>query len=187
MRKRNLLTMSFFTLLALFALFAVRVNAMPHVQFPPADAVTATREEVKELEDFYRKIEEALVKKDIEAVMGFYAGDYFHQGITRQQVRGLWTNLFEKFEKLNSTHIFSIINVQGNEAVIGCTGTLFGVPKGSKEGRYSTVDRWVEQNHYLTKKGGNWQIVGGATHWFSGPMVRPNGVLEYQLEFHPLF
>lgn len=185
MRKRELMTMSFLALFLLLALFTLRANA--HVQLPPSDAVAATKEEVKELDDFYRRIEEAVVKKDINAVMGFYADDYFHQGITKQQVKGLWTNLFEKFDKLNSAHIFSSINVQGKEAVLSCTGTLFGIPKGSKEGRYMTIDKWVEQNHYLTKKGGAWQIVGGATHWFSGPMERPGGVVEYQLEFHPLF
>ncbi|MBI5344674.1 MAG: hypothetical protein HZB83_04965 [Deltaproteobacteria bacterium] len=171
----------------MLAAFVVKANAMPHVQFPLSEDIKAGKESLKEIETLYAKVEEALMKKDVDGIMNFYANDYFHRGITKQQLRGLWSDIFAKFDKLNSIHIFTDISVRDNEAAIVCTGTLFGVPKGSKDGKHVSVDRWTNQSHYLSRTGGSWQIVGGASHWMTETKVNPGGAVEYQLEFHPLF
>ncbi len=173
--------------LFLFLIINSRADAMPHVQFPSSDAIVGNKDALKDLEAFYGKLEDALAKKDLGALMTFYADDYFHNGMTKETIKSLWSNIFKNFNGLNSIHVFSSIEIQGSEAVITCTGTLLGVPKDSKDNQNVAVDRWINQNHWLSKKGGSWQIVGGATHWVSETKARPGKRIEYQVEFHPLF
>jgi hypothetical protein len=119
--------------------------------------------------------------------MTFYADDYFHQGITKSQIRNLWVNIFANFDSLNSAHIFSTVKVRENEAAVTCTGSLLGIPKDSKDKAYVSVDQWVNMKHYLSKKSGSWKIVGGGSHWQVEPLVKYGEDVKYQLEFHPLF
>lgn len=187
MNRTRIITVAVMALMLFLPGLALKAGAAPHVQFPSPDMVSATSKDVKEIQEFYARVEDAMMKKDIDAMMKFYADDYFHKGITKEQVKGLWTNIFNSFERLNSAHIFSSVNVQGNDAAIVCTGTLYGIPKDSKEAMFVTVDRWTNQDHYLSKINGNWQIVGGATHWMQNTNVKRGGKIEYQMEFHPLF
>ena len=55
---------------------------------------------------------------------------------------------------------------------------MSGPPEG---GDYEAVDRWVNQNHWLTKADSQWKMIGGATH------ERPGSVGSRALERHPLF
>lgn len=186
MKVKRLVTTLFLAVLFLIPATAPEVYAEPHVEFPPEDGVLASKKEVKELKTFYSMIESALSREDLEAMMVFYSDDYFHRGITKGQVRLMWKNIFEKFSNLRSIHVFSEMTVQDSEALVVCTGTLLGVPKG-EEAKHVAVDRWINQNHFLSKSGGKWRIVGGASHWLSEMKMLPGGALEYQLEFHPLF
>lgn len=189
MKKTSPVAVVFLSFMLVLSSFAAMADAAPHVQFPPSDAIQASKESVKELESFYAKVEEALIKKDVNALMAFYADDYFHNGITKDMIKALWTNIFKNFDNLNSIHVFSNVLVQEGEAVVACTGTLLGIPKDSKDRQYVTVDRWINQSHWLSKKADSWQIVGGATHWLTEmkTKVRHGRPIEYQLEFHPLF
>lgn len=160
--------------------FAVNSYAKARIVLPPPDMVHADDKTVHDIEALYDGLEDALAKRDIDKIMTYYADDYSHNAATKSQLKFLWTTEFGTFEKLYSVHAFTNINVVDNEAAIVCTGTLFGLPKGGKE--YVVIDTWAEQPHYLTKKSGSWQIVGGATHWKSEPV---NG--GFRLEFHPFF
>lgn len=180
-------TVVFLAALFLMSSLTLKAYAQPHVHFPSPEDTTASKESVKELEVFYDKLDDALAKKDLDTLMSFYANDYFHQGITKDIIKNLWSNLFNNFDRINSVHFFSSMNVQGTEALIVCTGDLMGVPKDSKEKQNVVIDRWTNQNHWLSKKDGKWQIVGGATHWLSEARVLPKGAVKYQIEFHPLF
>lgn len=162
-------------------------DAYAHVQLAPQDAMKASRQDIDDIVAFYGKIEDALAKKDLNTIMTFYTDDYFHQGITKSQIRGLWENLFSNFDSLNSTHVFNGVEIKESEAIITCTGTLLGIPKTAKDKKYVTVDKWVNMDHYLSKKGGSWRIVGGASHWLIEPMVKHGREIKYQVEFHPLF
>lgn len=162
-------------------------NAYAHVQLPPSEVMKANMQDVDDIVAAYDKIEKALANEDLEAIMAFYADDYMHQGITKNQIRGLWANIFSNFDNLNSAHIFSAVVARDNEAAVTCTGTLLGIPKVSKDKAYVAVDKWVNVKHYLSKKDGTWKIVGGASHWLVEPMVKYGEDAKYQLEFHPLF
>ncbi len=135
--------------------------AEARIQFPPANKVTANQKTLDEFSTFYEKIEDALEKEDIDRIMDFYAEDYFHQGITKKQLKFMWLEVFGDFKDLYSVHVFAKITVAGNDAILVCTGGLFGVPNAG--GDYTTVDQWVTLPHWVTKVDGKWRIIGGAT------------------------
>jgi ketosteroid isomerase-like protein len=161
-------------------------HAGARIQLPPQGQIHASSEDVKEIEALYNGLEDALAKKDIDAIMSFYADDYDYQHANKAQVKYLWSQELPKFDSLYSVHNFSEVTVQGTEAAITCTGVLFGLPTGGAD--YVVVDSWQTQPHYLTKKDGHWKIVGGATHWVQGKMKVPGKKKEtFTLEFHPFF
>lgn len=183
--RRLIAVMSFVT--GIIMLSGLPINAYAHVQLPSSEVVKASKQDVDDLVAVYGKIEEAMAKEDIDAIMAFYTDDYFHQGITKNQIKNLWMNIFANFDNLNSTHVFSAVNVRENEAAVTCTGSLLGIPKDSKDKAYVSVDKWDNIKHYLSKKSGSWKIVGGASHWLVEPIVKFGEEVKYQLEFHPLF
>ena len=163
------------------------IDSYAHVQLAPPEVMKASKQDLDDIVAFYGKIEDALAKKDLNTIMTFYTDDYFHQGITKGQIRGLWENIFSNFDGLNSAHIFNGVEVKDSEAIITCTGTLLGIPKSAKDKKYVTVDKWINMDHYLSKKSGSWRIVGGASHWLIEPLVKQGKEIKYQVEFHPLF
>ena len=149
------------------------------IQLPKPEKSNADAMTLKEFEAFYDQIEEALTTEDIDRIMSFYADEYLHHGITKKQLRFMWLEIFSEFSELYSVHIFSKIDVHGNDAILVCTGAVLGIPP--EGGDYQAVDRWVNQNHWLTKVDGQWKMIGGATH--QAP-TRPG---SRTLELHPLF
>lgn len=154
-------------------------GAVADVQFPRAAKTNADEGTVREFEDFYEQIEAALTSEDIDRIMSFYAEDYLHHGITKKQLKFMWLEIFSEFSDLYSVHIFTRVDVHGGDAILVCTGALLGIPP--EGGDYLTVDRWVSQNHWLTKVDGQWRMIGGATH--ESPISRGSR----KLELHPLF
>jgi len=154
-------------------------GAVADVQFPRAAKTNADEGTVREFADFYEQIEAALTSEDIDRIMSFYAEDYLHHGITKKQLKFMWLEIFSEFSDLYSVHIFTRVDVHGGDAILVCTGALLGIPP--EGGDYQTVDRWVSQNHWLTKVDGQWRMIGGATH--ESPISRGSR----KLELHPLF
>ncbi len=167
--------------------YALDAYAKARIQLPPQDKITASPENMKEIEAMYDGLEDALAKKDIDAIMSFYAEDYDYQHANSPQLRYLWSEQLAKFDAIYSVHNFSEINVQGTEAAIVCTGVLFGLPKGATD--YVVLDSWQTQPHFLTKKSGAWKIAGGATHWVTEKKVLPGEKKKetVSLQFHPFF
>ena len=152
--------------------------AQAELQFPKAAKTNADEKTLAEFSAFYDEIEKALKEEDVGKIMLFYADDYLHHGITKKQLKFMWLEVFGAFSDLYSVHIFTEITIHGDDAILVCTGGLFGVAKGNKD--YTTVDQWVTQNHWLTKVGGKWKMIGGATHF--APRKRGS-----RLELHPFF
>ncbi len=165
---------------------AVKAHAEAHINLPPPNEIHATPQDVKDIMAMYDGLEGALAKKDLGAIMSYYAPDYDYQHADKSELRYLWSEQLAKFEKLYSVHNFSELTVQGTEAAITCTGVLFGLPKGATD--YVVVDSWQMQPHYLTKKSGSWKIVGGSTHWVEEKLKIPGKRrVTYSLQFHPFF
>lgn len=175
--------------IALFVLLGLGAwtDARAKAQFAPGESATATKEEVGEVLGFFDALEEAVVREDLDAVMDFYSEKYQHLGIQKSVVRSLWENIFEKYDNIKSVHAFTKMVVVDDEGLVVCTGTLLGVPAGSKGSRHVTIDSWVEQNHYILKTKGSWKIVGGSSHRMMEDKSLAGKDKERQLGFHPLY
>jgi ketosteroid isomerase-like protein len=162
-------------------LFGLSVNlsaATAETQFPKPSKNNADAKTMEEFRQFYEEIEKALKAENVTKIMSFYADDYLHHGITKKQLKFMWLEVFGNFDELYSVHVFTKITVYGNDAILVCTGGLFGVV--SKGEDYTTVDQWVTENHWLTKVDGKWKMIGGATR----PSPRQRGG---RMELHPFF
>ena len=190
MITKTRLVLASLTAILVLTFFTFELNAKLRVQFPGDEMVYGEKKgakaALKEIELFYDNLEGAIGKEDIDALMALYADDYNHNGVDKAHLSRLWERTFTLFEDLYSVHIFSSIDLKGGEAILVCTGVLYGKPVGS--GTHEIVDNWAAQNHRLvrTAKGGSWQMAGGATHWYTKKGERPGG-LSYRLEFHPFF
>lgn len=185
-RLRTLIIASAVGLLALSA-FGVMEDARAKVRIKPVDEIKASEEEIKEVRTFFDELEKALVREDLDRVMTFYSEKYYHRGITKDQVRLLWTDIFAKYDRLNSVHVFSEIKVVDDEVLVVCTGALRGVPAGSKDRQYVKIDSWTNQNHYLYKEKDSWGIIGGSSHRMTKGGELTGKAADRPLGFHPLY
>src|SRR5574340_1326404 len=80
----------------------LKAHAGARIQLPPQGQIHATSEDVKEIEALYSGLEDALAKKDIDAIMSFYADDYDYQHANKAQLRYLWSQELPKFDSLRS-------------------------------------------------------------------------------------
>ena len=163
---------------ALIAASGLGPRAAAEIQLPRAAKTNADYKTLEEFEAFYDQIEEALQKKDIDKMMSFYAEDYLYHGITKKQLKFMWLEIFSGFTDLYSVHVFTKIDVHGGDAILICTGALFGIPEEGAD--YQTVDRWVTFPHWITKVEGQWKMIGGGTH-------KAPGGAGSNFDLHPLF
>jgi ketosteroid isomerase-like protein len=174
----KLKTLAAALLAALIAISWSAPRAAAEVQFPREGMSNADEATTKEFDQFYEQIEQALQAEDMDKLMSFYAEDYLHHGITKKQLKFMWLEILSTYSDLYSVHVFTKITVHGGDAILICTGALFGISE--EGGDYQTVDRWVTQNHWLTKVAGGWKMIGGAAHQAASSTGS-------RLELHPLF
>ena len=177
MKRLRIITIIVFALIFL-SFYDLRAEAGSSVNLPPLEKMQVNKKALNELMDFYEQIEVALHAEDIETLMTFYAEDYLHHGITRRQLRFMWLEIFNNFDKLYSAHIFTKVDLSGKDFIMTCTGGLFGIPHGSTTGEFETIGSWSKVNHWLSKMRGEWKIVGG------GSFIKTIALGE---ELHPLF
>jgi len=130
----------------------------------------------------FERAESALKKEDIDALMQFYAPSYDYHGLKEDDVRRVWTEVFEHYKAVESLHLFSDIKVSkvnnGFRAEVTCTGGLYGIDEHS--GDRVTLDSWFREVHYLVKEGDAWRFLGNAGNV---PAVAPFASAPH----HPLF
>ncbi len=165
-------------IVALIAVSGLGSRAAAEIQLPRAAKINADDKTLEEFQAFYDRIEEALQMKDIDKMMSFYAEDYLFHGITKKQLKFMWLEIFSAFTDLYSVHVFTKIDVHGGDAILICTGALFGIAEEGAD--YQTVDRWVTFPHWITKVAGQWKMIGGATH-------KAAGGTGSNFDLHPLF
>ena len=130
----------------------------------------------------FERAESALKKEDIDALMRFYAPSYDYHGLKEDDVRRVWSEVFEHYKAVESLHLFSDIKVTqvGNvlRAEVTCTGGLYGTDERS--GDRVTLDSWFREAHYLVKESDAWRFLGNAGEV---PVVAPFASAPH----HPLF
>ena len=141
--------------------------------------VQALPEDVKELMAAFEQMDRAIRAKNLDALMGFYAGNYAHLGARRDDMRAVWATLFQEYRELTSAHTFTRIHIQRGKhlASVQCSGSMFGLrgDTGEKE----PVDHWIEEIHYLVYEDGRWKIFGHE--------VETHEPRRFGVAFHPLF
>lgn len=137
---------------------------------------------VKGLLAAFERAESALKKEDLNGLMTFYAPAYDYHGLKGNDVRRIWSEVFEHYKAVESLHLFSDIKVTqvDNElrAEVTCTGGLYGIEERS--GNRVTLDSWFREVHYLVKEDGVWRFLGNA-----GEI--PTGAPFASAPHHPLF
>ncbi|NOT21224.1 MAG: hypothetical protein HOP22_00645 [Nitrospiraceae bacterium] len=143
--------------------------------------IQADDQTVKEIMSTFNHADEALKRKDLNALMDLYSEGYNHNGYTKEIIRRDWDVLFQQYHDFSSTHVFSKITVEVGEvpkAEITCTGSLWA--SSVRTGERVNIDSWFGVVHLLIYEGGAWRIRGYAGE---SPRIAP----RYALPPHPLF
>jgi hypothetical protein len=129
----------------------------------------------------FEQAEQAIKAHDLEKVMGIYSSQYNYHGLKKDDIRKIWKDLFDEYEEIASTHLFTKMAKvgAGKDAVleVTCTGHLWARSKTS--GLYVPIDSWHEEVHYLVLENGAWRLRGNLGE---SPRLLPFGTAP-----HPLF
>jgi hypothetical protein len=124
--------------------------------------VQADQKAVNEILATFDKAEKALKAEDMDDLMALYSKNYDYHGLTKNNVRDLWKDLFSKYRRLSSHHIFSKIAVtvdgKSPKARITCTGGIWATAEST--GERIIIDSWFEEVHRLVYEDGAWRILG---------------------------
>jgi hypothetical protein len=124
--------------------------------------IQANEKTVKEILTAFDKAEKALKEQDLEDLMAIYSKNYDYSGLTKNNLRDLWKDLFSKYRRISSHHIFSkiVVSVEGKapKARITCTGGLWATAEST--GERIIIDSWFDEVHRLVYENGAWRILG---------------------------
>lgn len=180
MRGNALSTITCFTITVFF--LAGMGTAEAKIVVPPTGSVIEIDQTtLKAVLSTFEQAEEAIKAHDLDKVMGIYSPHYNYHGLKKDDIRKIWKDLFEEYQEIASTHLFTKMATvgSGRDAVleITCTGHLWAKSKIS--GLYVPIDSWYEEIHYLTFEEGGWRLRGNVGE---SPRVLPFGTAP-----HPLF
>ena len=117
---------------------------------------------LKEILPAFDRAESALQKKDLGALMQFYASGYNYHGLHVADVERIWGEVFDHYRALSSTHLFSEMKIvrteDGVRVELTCTGGLYGTEVQS--GARVTLDSWFQEVHYLVRDRNGWRFLG---------------------------
>lgn len=119
---------------------------------------------VEAILDTFNQAEKSLEGKRVSDIMAFYATHYQNRGLRKEETSLIWEDLFNRYDRLSSRHLFSriVVDPAGKTATVTCTGALIGTPVFRKGAGAEPVqiDTWFEANHYLILEEGEWRIIG---------------------------
>jgi hypothetical protein len=148
---------------------------------PTGSVIEVDQATLKAVLDAFEQAEEAIKAHDLDKVMGMYSSHYNYHGLKKDDVRKIWKALFDEYQEIASTHLFTKITKvgAGRDAVleVTCTGHLWAKSKTS--GLYVPIDSWHEEIHYLVLEDKDWRLRGNVGE---SPRVLPFGTAP-----HPLF
>ena len=162
MAPRNTLSISVFVIAAGIGLLGYSPQALADTKMSKQMEVQANQKEVNEILAAFNKAEKALKEQALEDLMALYSKDYEYRGLTKNNLRDLWKDLFAKYRRISSHHIFSkiVVTVEGKnpKAGITCTGGIWATAEST--GERIIIDSWFEAVHRLIYENGAWRILG---------------------------
>ncbi|TAK09206.1 MAG: hypothetical protein EPO39_02815 [Candidatus Manganitrophaceae bacterium] len=143
-------------------LFAIGITSAATEMLSGA-AVQADPESVKTIIAAFDRAEEALHTENLPAMMAVYSKGYQNRGLRKEETSRIWQDLFTRYDRLSSRHVFSkiVVDREKKTAHVTCTGALFGTSVFNKERPEPVrIDFWFEAVHHLVFEEGAWKIVG---------------------------
>ena len=164
-----------------FAFLVGRGTAEAKSVVPSGSVIEVDQTTVTAVVGTFEQAEQAIKSHDLEKVMAMYSPHYNYHGLKKEDLRKIWKALFDEYEEIASTHLFTKMSKvgSGHDAVLEviCTGQLRAKSKTS--GLYIPIDSWYEEVHYLVLEDGTWRIQGNVGE---SPRALPFGTAP-----HPLF
>ena len=162
MLLKNILPISVLVLAAGPWLPGITLPALAETKLSKQIEIQANDKTVAEIQAAFNKAEKALKEQDLDDLMALYSKDYAYHGLTKSNLRDLWKDLFAKYRRISSHHIFSkiVVTVEGKnpKAGITCTGGLWATAESS--GERIIIDSWFDEVHRLVYEDGAWRILG---------------------------
>jgi hypothetical protein len=141
----------------------------------------ADEKTVAEIMAVFDRAEKASESRDVDGLMALYSKSYNYHGLRKSDVRKIWSDLFDQYDRIETVHLFTrIMKVgSGSDAVVEvtCTGGLWATSKISN--LRVPIDSWYGEVHFLAQEDGTWRIRGNVG---DRPTVLPFGTAP-----HPLF
>lgn len=162
-------------------LAGIEITQAKIVVSPSSSMIEVDASTLKSIVTVFEDAEEAAKTHDLDRVMAVYSPLYNYHGLNKGDLRKVWNDVFEEYQDIASTHLFTKMTKVGlgRDAVleVTCTGHLWAKSKIS--GLYVPIDSWHEEVHYLVFEAGTWRIRGN--------MGESQRVLPFGTAPHPLF
>lgn len=133
--------------------------------------IHADNKKVQEIMATFKKAEDALEARNLEALMATYSKDYAYHGLTKDDVRKIWKDLLAQNHRIVSEHRFSriaVVDGTNPRAEVTCTGSFWTT--SDETGKRVNIDSWFEEVHYLVYEDGAWRIRGHAGEGLKEPL-----------------
>ncbi len=156
-------------------------TAAAKIVVPSGSVIEVDKATVNTVVEAFEQAEQAIKAHNLEKVMAIYSSQYNYHGLKKDDIRKIWNDLFDEYEEIASTHLFTKMTKvgAGRDTVleVTCTGHLWARSKTT--GLYVPIDSWYEEVHYLVLEEGAWRLRGNVGE---SPRVLPFGTAP-----HPLF
>ncbi|MCS6896841.1 MAG: hypothetical protein NZM29_02625 [Nitrospira sp.] len=169
------------TILAIACLLCGSIAAWAKIVVPPDAVIEVDDAIVKSVVALFEEAEQAMMAHDLDSVMAVYSSHYNYHGLKKDDIRKIWSDLFNEYRDFSSTHILTKFTKVGAASQVvlevTCTGHLWAQSKTSS--LYVPIDSWHEEVHYPVFEDGRWRIRGNLGEV---PRTLPFGTAP-----HPLF
>ena len=143
------------------SLLSAGAPASGALRIEPGADLHVDAETVRHIEGTFNRAEDAMVEKDLDALMEVYSEHYRYQDLTKADIRNIWKSFFEHYDRIYTLHAFSRIMVTpGNPptADITCTGALWATVDQTDQ--RVNLSSWAGDIHHLIYEHGEWRVLG---------------------------
>jgi ketosteroid isomerase-like protein len=138
--------------------FNSAVSAKPNPQTQPNLQAQSDRQAPADLVNLISGLDAAANKRDISAVMQFYANNFTHSdGLTRDQLKEYLQELWQRYAQIKYSTEIVKWEQQGDKLVAETVTQIDGV-KTKKDGDYKLTAKLTSSQTYQ-KVGSKWQVV----------------------------
>lgn len=160
MVKRGILVAGLLTA-TFISVLGVGAPAWSAFRIEPGADIQADPETVQAIENTFKRAESAIAEENLDALMQMYSESYRYKDLTKADIRKIWQDFFERFDRVDTLHAFSRIVVKpGNPppAQITCTGAIWGT--SDQTNKRMDLASWMGDIHDLIFEDGVWKILG---------------------------